>query len=72
MSSFSRGITRITSLPRASTRMFEPSASLTSTVSVLLSSQLRYVKAVGLEVNAPTGHRSTTLPDSSDCIVFCT
>ena len=64
----------ITSVPRASTRMLAPIASLTSTLSVPFSSQLRAVKAYGLLVNAPTyrlrGHsgiqtHSVTSPQAS-------
>ena len=44
-SSLIRGRMRITSRPRASTRMFEPTASITSMVSVLFSSHGRAVKA---------------------------
>ena len=40
-----RGRMRITSRPLVSMRMFEPSASITSTDSVLVSSQGRAVKA---------------------------
>ncbi len=64
-SSFTRGSTRITAGPRASTRMLEPIASITSMLGVLVSSHGRRWKALGLEVSAPTGHRSMTLPDSS-------
>ena len=45
MSSLSRGSTRMTSAPRLSTRMLEPTASITSTDSVLRSSHDRAVKA---------------------------
>mmetsp|Transcript_29180 Transcript_29180/g.74461 ORF Transcript_29180/g.74461 Transcript_29180/m.74461 type:complete len:445 (+) Transcript_29180:1810-3144(+) len=71
-SSFRRGVMRMTSVPRLSTLMLAPSASLTSTLSVLLSSQLRAVNAYGLDVSAPTGHRSITLPDSSLATSFST
>ncbi len=37
-----------------------------------LSSQLRAVNAYGLEVSAPTGHRSTTFPLSSLTMSFST
>lgn len=37
-----------------------------------LVSQGRAVKAYGLEVKAPTGHRSITFPDSSDLKSFST
>ena len=56
----------MTSLPRASTRMAEPSASITSIDGVFDSSQGRAMNSYGFEVSAPTGQRSTTLPDSSD------
>ena len=65
-SSLTRGSTRSTAGPRASTRIAEPRASITSTLSVLFSSQGRALNAYGLEVSAPTGHRSITLADSSD------
>ncbi len=65
MSSFNRGKTRMTTIPRLSTRMFEPSPSRTSTVSVWYSSHGRALKAYGLDVKAPTGHRSMTFPESS-------
>ena len=58
----------MTSRPRVSTRMLEPSASITSTDSVLANSQTRPVKANGLWVSAPTGQRSATLPCSSEPI----
>mmetsp|Transcript_27297 Transcript_27297/g.48253 ORF Transcript_27297/g.48253 Transcript_27297/m.48253 type:complete len:351 (+) Transcript_27297:1283-2335(+) len=64
--SLSLGMTRITSLLRASTRMDAPTASVTSMDSVLSSSQGRARKAYGLEVSAPTGQRSMTLPDISE------
>ena len=60
--SFSRGMMRMTSRPRESTRIADPTASITSIDSVLFNSHGRAVKANGLEVSAPTGHRSTTLP----------
>ena len=44
-SSFTRGSTRSTSAPRASTRMFEPTASMASMDSVLRSSHGRATKA---------------------------
>ncbi len=46
--------TGLTSVPRASTRMLAPIASLTSMLSVGFSSQLRAVNAYGLLVSAPT------------------
>jgi len=45
---------QLTSVPRASTRMLAPIASLTSMLSVGFSSQLRAVNAYGLLVSAPT------------------
>lgn len=45
--------------------MFAPNASITSIDSIRLVSQGRAVNAYGLEVRAPTGHRSITLPDNS-------
>ena len=44
----------------------QPSASITSINSVLAYSQGRAWKAIGFEVSAPTGQRSTTLPCSSE------
>jgi hypothetical protein len=45
---------------------------MTSIDSVFRSSHGRAMKAYGLEVSAPTGQRSTRLPDSSELIVFST
>ena len=47
--------------------MCEPTASITSIDSVFLSSHGLASKTYGLEVRAPTGQRSITLPDNSDC-----
>ena len=58
----------MTSRPRVSTRIAEPTASMTSIDSVLFNSHGRAVKAKGFEVSAPTGQRSTTLPCSSEVI----
>ena len=66
MASLTRGKMRTTSRPRASTRIPEPSASMTSINSVLPYSQGRAWNAVGFAVSAPTGQRSTTLPCSSE------
>jgi hypothetical protein len=63
---------RITSGPRLLMRMFDPTASNTSMLSVLFSSHGLAVNAYGFEVNAPTGHTSITLPDSSLVIRFST
>jgi hypothetical protein len=57
---------RTTSRPRQSTRMAEPTASITSTLSVLRNSHGRVANAHGLCVSAPTGHRSTAFADNSD------
>ena len=62
----------MTSAPRESTRMLLPTASITSTDSILVSSQDRAAKAYGADVSAPTGHRSIMLPDSSDVSAFST
>ena len=61
-----------TSGPLVSIFVLEPSASLTSMDSVLFSSQFRAVKAKGLDVRAPTGQRSITLPESSLDMSFST
>lgn len=61
-----------TSGPLVSILVLEPRASLTSMDSVLFSSQLRAVNANGLDVSAPTGQRSITLPDSSLVMSFST
>ncbi len=63
---------RSTSAPRASTRIAAPTASSTSTLSVLRSSHGRATKAYGLEVSAPTGQMSIRLPDSSEVSAFST
>ena len=49
-----------------------PTASMTSILSVRRSSQGRAVNAYGLLVSAPTGHKSITLPLSSDLNIFST
>lgn len=61
-----RGITRIIFVPRTSTRILLFKISVTSIVSKLFNSQEREVNEKGLEVGAPTGHESITLPDNSD------
>mmetsp|Transcript_31458 Transcript_31458/g.85996 ORF Transcript_31458/g.85996 Transcript_31458/m.85996 type:complete len:205 (-) Transcript_31458:723-1337(-) len=66
MSSLVRGWMRITSPPRLSTLMEGQQPSSTSTDAVERYSHERVVKALGLEVRAPTGQRSTTLPDISE------
>ena len=64
--SLSLGRTLTTSVSLKSTLILEPTASEISIVSVERSSQGLAINVYGLDVNAPTGHRSTTLPDSSD------
>ena len=59
-----------TSSPTASTRILEPTPSITSIDSVFSSSQLRALNAYGFEVSAPTGHKSITFPESSEVSVF--
>ena len=61
-SSFVLGWMRITSPPRVSTLIAGPQPSRTSTDGVERYSQERLVKALGLDVSAPTGHKSTTFP----------
>ena len=68
--SFVRGRMRSTSDPRASIRMFVPSASCTSTLSVFRNSHGRAVKLYGLFSSAPTGQMSIRLPDSSELSAF--
>ncbi|GER26228.1 cellulase [Striga asiatica] len=63
--SFNRGTMRMTSGPLLSMRILEPTASVTSMLSVPFSSQLRALKAKGFEVRAPTGQISITFPDNS-------
>uniref|UniRef100_A0A182JFS3 Uncharacterized protein n=1 Tax=Anopheles atroparvus TaxID=41427 RepID=A0A182JFS3_ANOAO len=72
MASFSRGSMRSTSPVRVPTTMLLPSASSTSIDSVLRISHGRATKLYGLLVSAPTGHRSITLPDSSERNSFST
>lgn len=61
---------RITSFVRIDTIMFEPTASNTSILSIFLVSHGLAVNEYGLEVKAPTGHKSITFPDSSDRNIF--
>ena len=70
ISSFIRGRTLRVFLPNVSMRILDPIASKTSIDSVLFNSQGLALNAYGLLVNAPTGHKSITLPDNSDLIVF--
>lgn len=70
--SLRRGRIRRTSPVRVVTMMLLPTASWTSTLSVLRVSQGRAVKLYGLEVSAPTGHKSIMFPDSSDRNIFST
>ena len=46
--------------------MLDPTASKTSILSVFFNSHGLAEKAYGLEVNAPTGHKSITFPDNSE------
>ena len=66
ISSLIIGKTRFTSQSYVSTLMFEPTASITSIVSVFFSSHGLASKTYGLDVSAPTGQRSITFPDNSD------
>ena len=66
MSSFVLGCTRITSPLAVSIWIDGPHPSSTSTEFVVRYSHERAAKALGLEVSAPTGHKSTTLPDISE------
>ena len=50
--------------------MLEPTASITSILSVLVNSQGLASKAYGLDVKAPTGQRSITFADNSESKVF--
>uniref|UniRef100_A0A6B0U314 Putative secreted protein n=1 Tax=Ixodes ricinus TaxID=34613 RepID=A0A6B0U314_IXORI len=72
MSSLGRGRTRSRSPVRVLSTTLLPTASSTSTLSTLRVSQGRAANEYGLEVRAPTGHRSMTLPDSSDMNIFST
>uniref|UniRef100_A0A2M3ZNY4 Putative secreted peptide n=1 Tax=Anopheles braziliensis TaxID=58242 RepID=A0A2M3ZNY4_9DIPT len=72
MASFSRGSMRSTSPVLVLTTMLLPSASSTSIDSTLRISHGRATKLYGLLVSAPTGHRSITLPDSSERKNFST
>ena len=67
-----RGMMRMTSPARVLTTMLDPRASITSIDSVVRSSQVLAVNAYGLDVSAPTGHRSITLPESSELNIFST
>ena len=59
-----------TFLPLVSILILDPIPSKTSKVSVFVNSQGLDLKAYGLLVKAPTGHKSITLPDNSESIVF--
>ena len=63
---FVLGNIRINSDPLVSILIFEHIPSKTSIDSTLVNSQGLTVKAYGLDVNAPTGHKSITFPDNSD------
>ena len=54
------------------TTILLPKASEKSIEFMLFSSQLLPKKAYGFEVNAPTGHKSTKLPESSVSIYLLT
>ena len=69
-SSFNKGTIRITSVSFVSTLILDPILSQTSIVSTEVISQGRATNAYGFEVNAPTGHKSITLPDNSEQILF--
>lgn len=56
---------RTTLLLTTSKRTATANVSKISILSIEVNSQGRAVKAYGMEVNAPTGHRSMILPDSS-------
>ena len=60
------GKTLFTSHPYVSTLIFEPTASITSIVSVFFNSQGLASKTYGFDVRAPTGHKSITFSDSFD------
>ena len=64
------GSIRFTSQPYVSILIFEPTASITSIDSVFFNSHGLASKTYGFDVSAPTGHKSITLPESSDSIDF--
>ena len=72
LTSWRRGRILMTSPVRVLTTMLLPMASMVSMLSVRRFSHGRAVKAYGLDVRAPTGHRSITLPDSSVARSFST
>ena len=61
-----RGKTRKMEVPRVSIRILEFNESNTSMEKADFNSQGRLVNAYGFEVNAPTGHKSITLPEISE------
>lgn len=61
-----RGIIRNMSILRRSTRILTHKLSLTSIVLKLFNSHGRAINEYGLDVNAPTGHKSIILPEISD------
>lgn len=63
--SFKTGTIRRTLLLTTSIDIDEPKESKISILSVLISSHERALKAYGIDVRAPTGQRSITLPESS-------
>ncbi len=66
IASFARGTTRMTRPRRTCRWTLEPTASCGATPSRCAISQARARNRKGLELSAPTGHRSMTLPDSSE------
>lgn len=60
------GVTRTTLVCLTATNIFDPILSVTSIVSTVFNSQGLALNAYNLEVKAPTGHKSITLPDIFD------
>lgn len=67
--SIKMGNIRITKLLATSIRIEAAIASSTSILSIDFNSQGRAVNVYGMEVNAPTGHKSIILPLNSPSIV---
>ena len=57
------GKTRAIVVCFTATKIFEPILSVKSIDSLVFNSQGRALKAYNLDVNAPTGHKSITLPE---------
>ncbi len=72
IASLSRGSTRITRFCLTCTVRFDPRPQCGLTDGLRVSSHARAVNRNGLEVSAPTGHTSITLPESSESTVFPT